>query len=77
MEFKGSLSFSTITDPGVNLNKVVDDFRQFLKNGFIPNLRGILGAKIPSMPPLSLFPILKSGPTSVDSQVSSSLYSMV
>lgn len=75
MEFKGSLNLSTITDPGLDIDNVVDEFRRFLRDYFIPKLKERI--RIPKIPALSLFPILKSGPTSVDSLVSSSPYSMV
>lgn len=75
MEFKGSLSFSTITDPGSMPDYVIPQFRKFLQESFLPNLKRLI--KLRRIPKLKFFPILKSGPTTVDQMINSSTYSLV
>jgi hypothetical protein len=62
LEFKGKLSFDTITDQGVDLSSFLPVWREFIKNEFKPNLSKIV--KFPKMDSPTLFPILKSGPIS-------------
>jgi len=62
LEFKGTLSLKTITDPGVEIQAFLPVWRKFIKNEFKPNLSKLV--KVPSLTSPRLFPVLKSGPIS-------------
>lgn len=76
LEFKGKLSFNTITDQGVPLGKFLPEWEAFIKDVFIPNLRKEIRTN-PRLRPLSLFPILKSGPTTETGLANTSAFSLV
>jgi hypothetical protein len=85
LEFRGKLSFSTITDPGVDISDTyLERWETFLRNIFFPTLQKVFtpGSKV-ELPQPTPFPILKSGPQTVEDQVmgtstvSTSFYSLV
>ena len=85
LEFRGKLSFSTITDPGVDISDAyMKRWEAFLGNIFFPTLQKVFtpGSKV-ELPQPTPFPILKSGPQTVEDQVmgasivSTSFYSLV
>lgn len=75
MEFVGTLKLSTITDPGVNLDRFIPRWEKFLSRYFIP----LLKKKVKFIPfgKPTLFPILKSGPTSLENKVNSSAIALI
>jgi hypothetical protein len=85
LEFRGKLSLSTITDPGVDISRsYLESWEAFLVKTFFPTLQKVFtpGSKVELSQPTP-FPILKSGPQTVDDQimkastVSTSFYSLV
>jgi len=62
LEFRGKLSFSSITDAGTMPDSFLPQWEQFLEGVFLPNLRGLVG-DLPKLQSPVLFPILKSGPS--------------
>jgi hypothetical protein len=61
LDFRGRLSLSTITDPGVDLSKFLPQWDLFIKNSFVPLLRK--KAKFGWLEKPAVYPILKSSPT--------------
>jgi hypothetical protein len=85
LEFRGTLNLSTITDPGVDISdKYLGRWEAFLETIFFPTLQKVFtpGSKV-ELPQPTPFPILKSGPQTVEDQVmkastvSTSFYSLV
>lgn len=85
LEFRGKLSFSTITDPGVDIKlSYLEKWKTFLDKIFFPTLKQVFtpSSKV-ELPQPTPFPILKSGPQTIEDQalgrstVSSSFYSLV
>lgn len=85
LKFRGKLNLSTITDPGKRLK---DDYLQgwisFLDKIFFPTLQKVFTPQEKvELPQPQPFPILKSGPTTIEEQitsqrtVSTSFYSLV
>jgi hypothetical protein len=75
LEFPGKLKLSTITQSGVNLERFSPKWIYFLSNFFKPWL--FAKVKIPKIGKPILFPILKSGPTSIEGHVNSSINSLM
>jgi hypothetical protein len=62
LDFRGRLSLSTIIDPGINLDKFLPNWDNFIKETFVPLLRQTV--KLGEMEKPEVYPILKSSPTS-------------
>jgi len=75
LEFPGKLKLTTITDAGVDLVKILPKWDLFLVTRFAPQLKK--RCKLQSIGKPNLYPILKSGPTSVDSGVSTSAIALI
>lgn len=75
LEFKGKLSFSTITDKGPNLDKFLVEWEEFLEKRFVPDLKRFVD--FPEIKKPKFFPILKSGPTTGPILVNSSAWAMI
>jgi hypothetical protein len=85
LEFRGKLSFSTITDPGIDIRDSYHrKWKHFLDTIFFPTLQRVFTpADKVALPQPQPFPILKSGPQTVEDEimgrgtVSTSFYSLV
>jgi hypothetical protein len=76
LEFRGKLSFATITDPGKIRVGVRAKWKSFLEQEFCPHLNDMVGA--PVLPKPGFFPILKSSPTTTDTPyVNTSFWSLI
>jgi len=63
LDFKGSLNLSSITDSGPEISDFLKEWRKFLETSFKPQLSKLV--KFPELSGPKLFPILKSGPTTL------------
>lgn len=61
LEYYGSLNLETITRPGVDLRLFLPQWESWLYRHFLPQLKKMV--TLPDLPKPSLFPILKSSPT--------------
>jgi len=75
MEFVGKLNLSTITQPGLNIDRFSFKWDRFIGTVFIPLL--LKKIKLPKLTQPTLFPILKSGPTSTKFHVNTSISSLI
>lgn len=62
LDFKGTLTLKTITDPGKDISSFLPVWREFLEKEFLPNLSSQV--KFPKLGSPRIFPVLKSGPIS-------------
>jgi len=62
LEFPGKINLDTITQSGPNLDHFIIEWESFLETHFKPQLQSIVGV-LPMIPKPTVFPILKSGPT--------------
>lgn len=77
LEFPGKLSLDTIIQEGTDLSSFLPEWEEFLVQHFNPNLKTLVGGKLPRIPQPTVFPILKSGPTTFDSLINSSPFALI
>lgn len=63
LDFKGVLNLSSITDKGPEISEFLKEWKEFLEKSFKPQLSRLI--RLPEMSGPKLFPILKSGPTTL------------